>query len=66
MFLDMHSLNLPSSLMHSFSDDESDRLASAASHVCPNCDGAISNDEHEHLGVCGGCYYGDSGTAMGH
>lgn len=56
MFLDSHSLALPSMSMFCISDDEFDRLNNNASHVCPNCDGEITTYEHEYMGVCNDCY----------
>ncbi len=49
--------------MDSLSDDDVASMNAQASHSCPNCDGGITVAEHEHLGVCNGCYYGpDDGT----
>lgn len=28
-----------------------------ASFTCPNCDGDITEMEHESLGICGDCYF---------
>ncbi len=30
---------------------------SDASHDCPNCDGPITNGEHEHFGLCSHCTF---------
>lgn len=59
MFLDSCSLLLPTTAQHHFSDEEFERLSSTASHVCPNCDGELSNYEADTFGICGDCY-GDS------
>ena len=31
--------------------------ADIASHDCPNCDGPITNGEHEHFGLCSHCTF---------
>lgn len=28
-----------------------------ASFVCPNCDGEITVEEHDTMGICGDCYF---------
>lgn len=43
----------------SVSDKEMAYLTSDtdACHCCPNCDGPITNAEHEHFGLCSHCTF---------
>lgn len=43
--------------MVTVSDKEESYLFSAASHCCPNCDGPITINEHEHFGLCSHCTF---------
>lgn len=39
------------------SDKEMAYLYSDACHCCPNCDGPITTNEHEHFGLCSHCTF---------
>lgn len=60
MSLNTNSVFLPTLSVHSFSDDDYDRLSAAASHCCPNCDDEMTLLEDTELGICNPCYYGDA------
>lgn len=39
------------------SEHEMSYLGDYASHNCPNCDGQITNGEHDHFGMCSHCAF---------
>lgn len=43
--------------MPTISEEEMVYLGLHASHCCPNCDGPITNGEHEYFGICAHCHF---------
>lgn len=59
MFLDTHSLSMPS-YHPALSAYELDDLNEVTSHSCPNCDGDLTLYEDRAYGICQPCHFGPS------
>lgn len=55
-FTSNNSVHLSNAVMVMLEDDDYHHSTEQCSFVCPNCDGDITIDEHQEMGLCSTCY----------